>query len=146
MSNKLLALLACLALPACSDLGYEPVSGPTLAGTYVIDATHGEFLYTDDQGHTYDLAAEGSKVSLKINSDGSILTYIFVPAENESAQTYEVEAGGTWQLLNHNTVAFSHGSAAEPTVISTMPFVVVGNQLVGRKQYTDGAVSMTLVR
>lgn len=138
-------LLAALVVPAaCSDAPMSPTGGPEIAGRYSLVPGRGEFFFINTDGKTYDLAKEGSQVTVDISPNGTIKSHIFVPAEGPGAEDYQVDLNGTWAMQN-NVIYFSHTNG-EATVLSTIPFVVNGDMLVGERQYIDGYVKLTIVK
>jgi len=135
-------LLAAAVLPAaCGDGFYTGPTIMSIPGHYVASNARGEFFYTADQ-KTWNLAQEGSVVDLTISSNGTTTGRIFVPAENENAESYEASLAGTW-MTRGDTVFFTQ---KEPTVVSTMAFIFDGQKLRAERNYIDGYVKLTLVR
>lgn len=143
MSTKrhVFLLLAALAPVACGDAGFTGPGNDEIAGEYVASAERGQFTFATE-AEKWDLTREGSIVQLQIFTNGTTAGRIFIPAEDESAETYEASLAGRW-FMEGQTIYFAMN---EPNLVGNMEFRRAGNQLHAERQFVDGMVTLTLVK
>lgn len=136
-----LALAAMFWTAGCGDDGFTGPAVQDMAGEYVVSGSRGVFIFSTD-AQSWDLAAEGSEVRLKIHANGTTEGRLYVPAATETAEPLEADLSGRW-FVENNMIYFAQN---EQNLIGAMEFHRRGNELHAERQFLDGNVRLTLVK
>lgn len=142
MSWKTAILLLAAVAPAACDSG--EFNGPgqnEITGEYTVSAAKGEFIFTTDTD-SWDLASEGSIVSLKVFANGTTSGRLYIPAATETAEDMEEDLSGRW-MVQGNIIYFAQ---THQNLIGAMEFERIGNELRAERQFIDGHVKLRLVK
>lgn len=140
-----LAFVLSGAIGACAD-GLTSLSEfrASIVGNWTARSNFGAITFTTIQDDvTTDWLDRGATLAISIASDGTTAGRLFVPGGDEDGSDLDADLVGTWSTLGDSIVEFDH---VADTFVRDMPFRLVEGELLGRRDFGDVTVVVTLVR